>query len=57
MFSKFFKKKYNKLSFEDIQFVMQNKELFILINTLVVSEQDCLIKTYNISYGRGPINK
>jgi len=44
MFSNFFKKKYNKLSFEDIQFVMQNKEQFMLINTLVVSEQDCLIK-------------
>lgn len=49
MFSNFFKKKYNKLSFEDIQFVMQNKEQFILINTLVVSEQDCLIK-HTISY-------
>ena len=49
MFSKFFKKKYNKLSFEDIQFVMQNKEQFILINTLVVSDQDCLIK-HTISY-------
>jgi len=44
MFSNLFKKKYNKLSFEDIQFVMQNKEQFILINTLLVSEQDCLIK-------------
>jgi len=49
MFSNFFKKKYNKLSFEDIQFVMQNKEQFILINTLMVSDQDCLIKN-TISY-------
>ena len=44
MFSNFFKKKYNKLSFEDIQFVMQNTCQFILINTLHVSEQECLIK-------------
>jgi hypothetical protein len=49
MFSNFLKKKYNKLSFEDIQFVMQNKEQFILINTLMVNEQDCLIKN-TISY-------
>jgi hypothetical protein len=44
MFSKLFKTKYNKLSFEDIQFVMQNNEQFILMNTLLVSEQECLIK-------------
>lgn len=44
MFSKLFKTKYNKLSFEDIQFVMQHNDQFILMNTLLVSEQECLIK-------------
>jgi|TARA_B110000879_G_scaffold98406_1_gene133852 hypothetical protein len=45
MFSNFFfKKKYNKLSFEDIQFAVQNPDQIILINTLYINEQDCLIK-------------
>ena len=33
-----------KINFEDIQFILKNKEAFILINTLKESEQDCLIK-------------
>ena len=32
-----------KINFEDIQFVLKNKEAFILINTLKESEQECLI--------------
>ena len=32
-----------KINFEDIQFVLKNKESFILINTLLEAEQDCLI--------------
>jgi len=43
MFSRFFTKTYNKLSFEDIQFAQQNKGQFILINTLPTNEQSCLI--------------
>lgn len=33
-----------KINFEDIQFVLKNKEAFILINTLKEAEQDCLIR-------------
>jgi len=33
-----------KINFEDIQFVLKNKESFILINTLLEAEQDCLIR-------------
>lgn len=32
-----------KINFEDIQFVLKNKESFILINTLLEAEQECLI--------------
>jgi len=45
MFSIFFKKNYKKLSFEDIQFVLVNKEQFMLINTLAIEDQGCLIPT------------
>jgi|TARA_B110000467_G_C18073297_1_gene342558 hypothetical protein len=38
-----FTKTYNKLSFEDIQFALQNRGQFILINTLPSNEQSCLI--------------
>ena len=44
MFSRFFTKTYNKLSFEDVQFTIQHNDQFILINTLPLSEQTCLIK-------------
>jgi len=45
MFSIFFKKNYKKLSFEDIQFALVNKEQFMLINTLGIEDQGCLIPT------------
>jgi len=45
MFSRFFTKTYNKLTFEDVQFAIEHKEQFILINTLPTTEQSCLIKT------------
>jgi len=45
MFSRFFTKTYNKLSFEDIQFAIQHHEQFIIINTLPTHEQSCLIKS------------
>ena len=44
MFSRFFTKTYNKLSFEDIQFAIQHHDKFILINTLPANEQSCLIR-------------
>ena len=44
MFSRIFTKTYNKLSFEDIQFALQNTGQFILINTLPANEQSCLIQ-------------
>ena len=43
MFSQFFTRVYKKLSFEDIQFAMHNKEEFVIINTLPVTDQSCLI--------------
>lgn len=39
-----FETKYKKLSFEDIQFVIQYPDQYIIINTMSNSEQDCLIK-------------
>ena len=44
MFSHFFTKVYKKLSFDDIQFANQYTDQFIIINTLPVTEQSCLIK-------------
>jgi len=47
-----------KISFEDIQFVLKKEESCILINTLKESEQDCLIKgTININKEIEVINK
>ena len=44
MFSRFFTKTYNKLSFEDVQFAIEHNDQFIIINTLPLNEQTCLIK-------------
>ncbi len=33
-----------KVNFEDIQIVLKNPELYLLVNTLTESEQNCLIK-------------
>jgi hypothetical protein len=49
MFSQFFKKTCNKVSFEDVQFAIKHPSDFILINTLPIGEQDCLIKN-TVSY-------
>jgi hypothetical protein len=44
MFSFFQKdKSYKKANFEDVQYALHNKRDFIIINTLSVSEQNCLI--------------
>ena len=40
-----------KISYEDIQYVIKNNEMFLLINTLSPSEQKCLI------YSTSDINK
>lgn len=33
----------NKINFEDIQFLLNNKDKYILINTLQENEQECLL--------------
>lgn len=49
MFSGFFNSPIKKATFEDIQHAIKNKDRYILINTLPVDEQACLI-TNTISY-------
>lgn len=49
MFSNFFETKYKKLSFEDVQFVIQYPDQYVIINTMATNEQDCLIK-YTVPY-------
>jgi hypothetical protein len=44
MFSNLFKKTYQKISFEDLQFAIKFPTDFLIINTLSTTEQDCLIK-------------
>tara|TARA_B100000902_G_scaffold44624_1_gene52247 strand:- start:5249 stop:5680 length:432 start_codon:yes stop_codon:yes gene_type:complete len=51
MFSRLFQTTYNKLSFEDIQFAIIHSDQFILINTLMTTDQSCLIR------GTVPYNK
>ena len=43
MFSFFTQNSINKISFEDLQYAIRYPEQFIIINTLSVNEQDCLI--------------
>lgn len=35
----------NKINFEDIQYILQKKDKYILINTLEENAQDCLLPT------------
>ena len=44
MFSGLFQTSYKKINFEDIQYAIQKPNEYIMINTLPISEQDCLIK-------------
>jgi hypothetical protein len=44
MWKSFFEKKQQIISFEDIQFCIMRREDFILINTMPVGEQGCLIQ-------------
>ena len=47
-----------KINFEDVQYVIRNSELFLLINTLNESEQQCLlINTINANQEVEIINK
>lgn len=39
------KQSIKKISFEDVQYVIKNSEIFLLINTLPPDEQNCLIFT------------
>ena len=43
MFEVLFNSPIKKINFEDMQYSIKNKERYILINTLPVEEQDCLI--------------
>jgi len=46
-----------KINFEDIQYVIKNKDSFFLINTLSDTEQDCLLpNTININKETDIIN-
>ena len=49
MFTGFFTSPIKKVTFEDIQHAIKNKERYILINTLPIDEQGCLI-TNTIAY-------
>ena len=49
MFNKLFKTTYNKISFEDVQRAILKPTDYIIINTLPVTNQQCLIKN-TISY-------
>tara|TARA_B100000123_G_scaffold134123_2_gene98939 strand:+ start:2836 stop:3270 length:435 start_codon:yes stop_codon:yes gene_type:complete len=54
MFSNLFHNNIQKVGFEDIQSMYKNPEKYILINTLPINQQDCLI--YNtISYEKEEI--
>jgi hypothetical protein len=49
---------FQKIGFEDIQIVIKNHETYLLINTLLESEQNCLIvNTVPISQEETLINK
>ena len=49
MFASIFKSTYNKINFEDIQNALKAPNQYIIINTLPINEQECLIK-YTIDY-------
>ena len=47
-----------KINFEDIQYIIKNPERHIIINTLPISEQDCLLpNTMNINKEEELINQ
>ena len=44
MLNGLFKKKVQKISFEDVQLIMKKQHDYILINTMAETAQDCLIR-------------
>jgi rhodanese-related sulfurtransferase len=58
MFTGFFNVPLKKFNFEDVQHAIKNKEKYILINTLPVDEQKCLIiNTVNYDMEEKVINE
>ena len=47
-----------KINYEDVQYIIKNSDAYIIINTLPVTEQDCLLpNTMNIHREEELINK
>jgi len=44
MFSSLFQTNYKKINFEDVQNAIKNTHRYLIINTLLTGEQNCLIK-------------
>jgi hypothetical protein len=58
MFNAFFNKTYNKISFEDIQHIINKSKNVFIINTLPNTEQECLIyKTISYETEENTINE
>jgi len=49
MFNGFFQQTHKKISFEDMQLIISRPKEYVIINTLISNEQQCLIKN-TISY-------
>jgi len=45
MFNNLFKTKYKTATFEDVQFAIRNPNIYVLINTLQSTNQECLIQS------------
>lgn len=45
----FFKCEYKKIGFEDLQYVIKYQQDYVIINTLPMTEQECLVK-HTLSY-------
>lgn len=45
MFAAFFEKEYKKIGFEDMQVAIKATQDHVIINTLPITEQECLIKS------------
>jgi hypothetical protein len=58
MFTEWFSQKIKKIGFEDIKHAIANPDKYIIINTIVATDQDCLIKnTIRISDEETIINQ
>jgi len=45
MFSSLFQTNYKKINFEDVQTAIKNTHRYLIINTLFIGDQSCLIQT------------